>query len=621
MLQYGEARAAYQKFIKSEKNFLGLSFSKGSRMDSELVKFSDAQKENGAYSSSYIGIKNIEIDQIKGSVQKYMDFNKNFVPKNEVLEERWCRIYRAFVQGNSLPPVVLYKIKDSYFVYDGNHRVSVANFLDFKTIEAEIIEFLPSSDTKENVIYRQRFNFEKNTGLDNIVLSGVNQYARLMKEIKDFGKYLEEKEDKKLSLVDVAEEWNTRIYTPIIEILKKNEILENFEGRTFSDLFIYFLDHKYFTSEKKKHDIGFTYSIIDFVNFVKTYNKNTLDNIFKIDEENLENLKKLKEFDIRKSLDKDMLKKSDLLKKVTGLELEHDFLMLADIDEYIRKYKFENFEKALEYWYANLFKKRLETFRKSISYLPEAYVNIGENILKSRENLFYSVENYSILYGKRVKRESTCPEIVANYILEIFIPIVSIILEQKFSDAEIKERYFGIQDRYMYLVDYKKSAKMQEAADLYFSSADKIYHKVNSWFLLKLGNNLNTNKAIEDMITNFEKELNDKISFRSIIEKYGLIGKYTTIINLKKSKKTYEDLTNNSRWLKDKFIKDIEKLLQQEEIMIYYKTEKVMEALGNRGNKFSVIDFYADILAFSNHLGKDMHYVDIIDLAFEYKNR
>jgi hypothetical protein len=619
MLQYGEARAAYQKFIKSEKNFLGLTFSRESSMDSELIKFSDIQKENGAYSSSYIGIKNIEIDKIKGSVQKYMDFNKNFVPKNEVLEERWCRIYKAFVQGASLPPVVLYKIKDSYFVYDGNHRISVANFLDFKTIEAEVIEFLPSSDSKENVIYRQRFNFEKNTGLDNIALTGVNQYKRLLKEIKDFGTYLEEKEEQDLILTEVAEEWQINIYVPIIEILEKNKILDNFEGRTISDLFIYFLDHKYFISEKKKHDIGFTYSIIDFVNFIKTYNQNTLENIFVIDEENIENLKKLKQFDTRKSLDKDMLKKSDLLKKVTGLKLEHDFLMLAEIDEYIRKNKFESFEKGLEYWYANLFKKRLETFRKSISYLPEKYIYIAENIMEKRETLFYAIENYSILYTKRVQREINCPEVVANYILEIFIPIASIIIEQKIN--EIGSKYFGIQDRYMYLVDYKKLATMKEASDLYFSSGDKIYHKVNSWFLLKIGNNLSTNKAIEDMITNFEKTLDEKTSFRNTVEKYGSIGKYTTIINLEKAKKIYEELTNDSQWLKNKFVVDIEKLLQQEEIMIYYKTEKVMEALGNRGSKFSVVDFYADILAFSNHLGKDMHFVDIIDLAFEYKNR
>ena len=43
--------------------------------------------------------------------------------------------------GLELPAVRLYKIKDSYFVLDGNHRVSVARYQGVETIEADVTEF------------------------------------------------------------------------------------------------------------------------------------------------------------------------------------------------------------------------------------------------------------------------------------------------------------------------------------------------------------------------------------------------------------------------------------------------------------------------------------------------
>src|SRR3712207_6870416 len=42
--------------------------------------------------------------------------------------ERWKRVDLAFHRDKVLPPVSLYKIGETYFVEDGNHRVSVARY-------------------------------------------------------------------------------------------------------------------------------------------------------------------------------------------------------------------------------------------------------------------------------------------------------------------------------------------------------------------------------------------------------------------------------------------------------------------------------------------------------------
>ena len=63
------------------------------------------------------------------------------MPTKSGTEERWKRIDRAFHRGEELPPVSLYKIGDSYFVADGNHRVSVARYQGVEWIDAEVTEF------------------------------------------------------------------------------------------------------------------------------------------------------------------------------------------------------------------------------------------------------------------------------------------------------------------------------------------------------------------------------------------------------------------------------------------------------------------------------------------------
>ena len=183
-----EAENAYKKFIKSSKGLFGIN-----KQKSGLESFKSIQKQEQAYNSSVLGIRDVRLEQIEGSVEKYKDFDKNFVPKNEVIKERWTKIYVACMKEESLPPVILYKIKDTYYVYDGNHRVSVAKFLNFPTIEAEVTEFLPSGEDTEDLVYRERFIFEKETDIQDIIFTEHGKYERLDTEIKSYKEFLEEK--------------------------------------------------------------------------------------------------------------------------------------------------------------------------------------------------------------------------------------------------------------------------------------------------------------------------------------------------------------------------------------------------------------------------------------------
>jgi len=56
-------------------------------------------------------------------------------------------IKQAMREGKHIPPIKLYKIKDEYYVLDGNHRIAVAKELGRLDITGKIVELIPSSNT------------------------------------------------------------------------------------------------------------------------------------------------------------------------------------------------------------------------------------------------------------------------------------------------------------------------------------------------------------------------------------------------------------------------------------------------------------------------------------------
>jgi hypothetical protein len=83
------------------------------------------------------------VEEIVGSVGRWRDFDRSFLPARASVGHKWKRIDRAFHRTEDLPPVELYEIGKSYFVVDGHHRVSVARYHDVPTVEAAVVEFDP----------------------------------------------------------------------------------------------------------------------------------------------------------------------------------------------------------------------------------------------------------------------------------------------------------------------------------------------------------------------------------------------------------------------------------------------------------------------------------------------
>jgi hypothetical protein len=110
-------------------------------ISNRLLCFGEVGRKLGVAGAVRRGRRTVRLTDIVGSVGRCSEFDGAFPPLKEGARTKWERIDRAFVRGEELPPVSLYKIGSSYFVENGNHRVSVYRFQGVEFIDAEVTEF------------------------------------------------------------------------------------------------------------------------------------------------------------------------------------------------------------------------------------------------------------------------------------------------------------------------------------------------------------------------------------------------------------------------------------------------------------------------------------------------
>ena len=64
-----------------------------------LLSFDDVRRELSANNRLYRGTRVVEVDEIIGSVGRWRDFDRSFLPARASVGQRWKRIDRAFQTG------------------------------------------------------------------------------------------------------------------------------------------------------------------------------------------------------------------------------------------------------------------------------------------------------------------------------------------------------------------------------------------------------------------------------------------------------------------------------------------------------------------------------------------
>jgi hypothetical protein len=220
-----------------------------------LLPFYDLRDRMPIKGQHYIGLQQVPIDRIVGSLGRYRDFDREFLPRQTHTRQRWVNIDRARYEQVDLPPVELYKMGEIYFVKDGNHRVSVAREWEQEYIDAYVIELLvpvpltPDMDTDDLELQKELAIFLEQTNLDvfdaDIAITSHNagQYAILLEHISFHQWLLGEQRQKEVSFQEAAISWYTNVYKPLVVVIEEQDILRVFPKLSVTDLYLWLVKY------------------------------------------------------------------------------------------------------------------------------------------------------------------------------------------------------------------------------------------------------------------------------------------------------------------------------------------------------------------------------------------
>ena len=227
----------------------------------DLLSFEEVRERLGLRHVVDRGMHDVPLESIVGTLGREREFNRSFFPRTDSLRGRWDDV-RGLAEGSAgFPPVELYRVGDVYFVVDGHHRVSVARSIGSPAIEAHVREFVSEvafgpEDSIEDVILRSGFeDFVESTGLDADAaaafrLTVPEGYAKLLDHISVHRYYLGIELGREPSWNEAIESWCERVYGPMVGVIRESTILDQFPGRTESDLYLFAMDHLHYMREK-----------------------------------------------------------------------------------------------------------------------------------------------------------------------------------------------------------------------------------------------------------------------------------------------------------------------------------------------------------------------------------
>jgi hypothetical protein len=232
------------------------------RSDNALLAFDEVRRGIHARAQREGGLRAVPIDQIVGSVGRYRDFDRAFLPRRVQTRDRWESVDRAHLDGTELPAVDLYKIGDTYFVKDGNHRVSVARERGQAFIDAHVIEVTAPApvhsveDLLDWIRDQDALSFYETTRISElrpdarIELTLPGQYAKLLEHISTHRWYLGIEANREIPYREAVASWYDRIYLPTVEAVRATGALRDFPHRSEADLYLWVTEHHWYLHQE-----------------------------------------------------------------------------------------------------------------------------------------------------------------------------------------------------------------------------------------------------------------------------------------------------------------------------------------------------------------------------------
>lgn len=247
------------------------------RKPTELLPLSEVQSRLNIRGRYDRGLQVVPLAKIVGSQGRTGDFDRHFLPRSERTKDRWNRVNHAYRREMGLPPVELYKLDDIYFVSDGHHRVSVARHRGQLAIEAHVIEFeldvrlSPDVDIADLSAKEEQSDFFEWTNLAQlrpgsvIEVSTLGGYLDLIRHINRHRTQLDLERGGQVSPQEAITGWYDTNYEPIVNIIRRMDLLRLVPRTTKADLFIDIANYVERLREHEGRIIGTEAAVLEYL--------------------------------------------------------------------------------------------------------------------------------------------------------------------------------------------------------------------------------------------------------------------------------------------------------------------------------------------------------------------
>ncbi len=222
----------------------------------DLLSYDEVRRSLGAVEGTSQTLQDIPLDAIVGSVGRYTDFTRGFLPKKNSDEERWARVKMAVDDLIGVPPIDVFVVDGAYFVRDGNHRVSIARQMGSKTIQAYVtpvyskVAMTTDTQADELSLKAEYTDFVAKTKIKtlrpkaDLTVTASGRYNDLLEHIAVHRHHMGNNLQREIPYAEAVVDWYDRVYAPTIAIIRERGLLRDFPDRTETDLYLWIGRHR-----------------------------------------------------------------------------------------------------------------------------------------------------------------------------------------------------------------------------------------------------------------------------------------------------------------------------------------------------------------------------------------
>ena len=136
-----------------------------------------------------LGLVEIPLELIVGTrtAGRSQAFSRSFLPlmpEDSEFAHKWISLCKAHMEEGITDPIKVYEYMHTFYVQEGNKRVSVLRYFGAVNIPAEVTRILPlKNDSKASRIYYEYVDFYRLSGVNYLWFSAPGRFPRLQEAV------------------------------------------------------------------------------------------------------------------------------------------------------------------------------------------------------------------------------------------------------------------------------------------------------------------------------------------------------------------------------------------------------------------------------------------------------